>query len=626
MGSVGASLATPLADALELARDGKWDAANDVAEDAGPIAEEILNWMALRDGRGSLADYQLFLDEHGDWPGLSQLRRRGERQVGPETTDDDVLRYFGNRHAQTGHGALYLANALRAKGFPDKARSELVLAWRTAAFSRSEQAIFLKNFKSLLEPHHVDRLDNLLWLGRNEEAKRLLPFVSKAHQHWAQARMALRAKKNGVEGLIRKVPQELQETPGFVFDRFFWRAEKGKRAGAEELLQAQSEIPGRLGRPEFWASWRRILARDALRAGDAERAYALASNHQLTSGSQFADLEWFLGYVALTRLDRPLEAIQHFQTFRAGTDSPISMGRAGYWEGRAYEVLGRPLDAEAAYQFGAEFQTGFYGLLAAEAAGVPMDPSIVDSRPQNVTAARPLDRSVLRAAMLLTRAGEERMAARFVSAAAQDLPADQQASIGDLALWLDAPHVAVTVSKLTASQGNVLNRSYFPLARFEGDEIVPPEIVLSIIRRESEFFPAAVSRAGARGLMQLMPGTAREVSNRLNLSYSRSRLIDEPDYNVTLGTAYLAQLIEEFDNNILLVASAYNAGPGRTRSWIRKYGDPREASVDVLDWIENIPFRETRNYVMRVAESVVIYRARLAGETQPLALSYEIKR
>jgi soluble lytic murein transglycosylase len=236
------------------------------------------------------------------------------------------------------------------------------------------------------------------------------------------------------------------------------------------------------------------------------------------------------------------------------------------------------------------------------------------------------DDSVFEAARWLRAAGEPDLAERFLVHLAESLTPEEMESLADVALEWDRPHMALMIAKYAASQGVILPRAYFPVVDLGVDPIpVPPEWALSIARRESEFNPSVMSSAGARGLMQLMPGTAEIVSRDLGLDYSVSRLITDPRYNARLGTAYLADLRERFGDNVILVAAGYNAGPGRPARWIELYGDPRSPNVDPVDWIEHIPFRETQNYVMRVMESVPIYRARLAGEPVPLKVSEEMK-
>jgi len=615
-----------IAVAFARVAEGDLEAAEAEVATEPMLARDLVLWSVLARGQGSFDAYLGFLTRHPDWPGIAQIRRAGEGTIGPETPPDQVLAYFGTWHAQTPHGALYLAQALTQAARDNEARAEIVLAWRQQSFSRSEQAIFMREFGPLLERHNGARLDWLLWRGLSDQAERMYPYLTPDERALARARIALRKNDKGVTARIKAVPVALADDPGLAYERFRWRLNHGLTDAAEELLLARSATAESLGQPGFWASDRRTLARDALRAGRAQMAYDLAANHHLTSGEDFADLEFLAGYVALTRLDKPAVALKHFRRLEAGVDSPISLGRAAYWEARAYAALDQPDAAQVAMAYGAEFQTGFYGLLAAEAAGLPMDPALAETGPPGPLPETFMGRDLLRAGLMLRDAGETQLAARFFLQLAEELSDDDLTRLADLTVRLDEPYLALLLAKYAAERGVVLVGPYFPLSTLPQVADVPPELVLSIIRRESEFNPGVVSRAGARGLMQLMPRTAKAVAESLDeADHHEARLLAEPDYNVRLGTAYLERLIGRFGGNVLLVAAAYNAGPTRVERWLKTLGDPRDEGTDPLDWIESIPFRETRNYVMRVAESVVIYRARLAGVPQPIRLAEELK-
>ncbi|MBT8408798.1 MAG: lytic transglycosylase domain-containing protein, partial [Alphaproteobacteria bacterium] len=402
------------------------------------------------------------------------------------------------------------------------------------------------------------------------------------------------------------------------------RARKGRSEDAIEIMLAAG--PDTLGRPENWAGWRRAFARSEMRAGRIGRAYNLASQHGLTEGSHFADLEWLSGYLALTYMKDGGKALGHFLRFRGAVETPISLGRAGYWEGRAHELMGDAESAKLAYAFGAEYQTSFYGLLASERAGLPMDPALAG---QDVyppwTDTSLAQSSVFRAAQFFIAAGERNLAEQFLRHMTETLPAEEIGSLGDYALSQNEPHLAVMIGKQAARRGIVVPRAYFPLASLGLVTMpVPRELALAIARRESEFDPVVTSGAGARGLMQLMPATAKAVARELNLRYSRDRLLTDPAYNARLGTAYLDELMGIFDGNVVMVAAGYNAGPGRPLRWMKQRGDPRRGQIDIVDWIEHIPFDETRNYVMRVAESLPVYRARMAGITGTVTLTDEL--
>ncbi len=622
------SRADALALALAAAGAGDWDAAQKVARAAGPTASDYVAWARLRAGRGAFADYAAFLARHPDWPGLALLQRRGEaRALADMPPSRDVIAYFGKRPPATGAGVRALAAAYAAARKPDLARATVTQAWTTLALDPGDLGALLVDYGPVLKPLHALRLEAMLWRGDDDGARAMLPLVGEGEQRLAAARLGLRAGAPGVDALIAAVPKALAGDPGLAYERFRWRIGRGRTSDAEDLMLAQGETRAGLGDPAAWAASRAALARREMREGDPHRAYRLAASHGLTGGSAYADLEWLAGYVALEKLGQPKTALKHFRAFRAAVSTAISLGRAGYWEGRAREAAGDAEGARAAYAYGAEFQSGFYGLLAAERIGLPMDPRLVGTdRYPDWTAAKFLSSSVLDAGLLLLAAGDGDAAKRFFLHLAETQDRIGLGQLADLALAKGAPHIALMIAKQAAERGILLPRAYYPIVDFSALKLpVPPELALAIARRESQFDAAVVSGAGARGLMQLMPGTATLMAPKLGLAYDRSRLTGDASYNARLGSAYLAQLRDEFGPAVTLVAAGYNAGPGRPRTWIVAFGDPRAEGVDPVDWIESVPFTETRDYIMRVAESVTIYRARLAGHPVPLRLTEELK-
>ena len=423
------------------------------------------------------------------------------------------------------------------------------------------------------------------------------------------------------------MPEALQGDPGLAYDRFVWRDRKGRDEDAIALLLDRSENPALLGQPRAWAPRRHDLARQMMRAGDGALAYRIASRHFLAEGSDFAELEWLSGYLALRYLDDPATALVHFQRFDGAVASPISKGRAGYWMGRAFEAMGDAGAAARAYRAGAEHQTSFYGLLAAERGGVAFDASLAGRDLPDWQTAPFTGSSVFEAGLLLLGAGELDLAERFLTHLAEDLDAAQAAQLGAMAVEMDRPHLGVMIGKRLAQSAIVVPAAYYPLHPIaEAGLPMHPEMILAIARRESEFDPSVVSGASARGLMQVMPRTAEQVSRQLGLSaeHSTDRLLTDPDYNAKLGAAYLEGLAETFGGNVVMMSAGYNAGRSRPEAWMAERGDPRQGRVDVVDWIEHVPFEETRNYIMRVAESLPVYRARLGLPPHPVPFSVEL--
>jgi len=590
-------------------------------EAAGPIGVRIATWRILREGiAGDLSTYAAFAAHHQHWPGMDLLYARAESRLSGEAPEA-VLAWLNAHPPQTSGGWLARLRAEQALG--RDSTETLNALWRGYPLTAEVEDDLLTRFGAALEPLNATRLDVLLWDGEREAAERMIPRVGPAEAALARARLALQRRADGVDALIAAIPASRAGDPGLAYDRFRWRLAQGLQDEAAALMA--SIAPGDLGRPQAWAGQRARLARGAMGEGRYQLAYDLAANHGLSDdGTDMADLEWLAGYVALRFLDRPQDAQRHFRQVRHRSVSPITLGRAGYWEGRAAEALGDTETARAAYAFGARYQTAFYGQLAAEKLGLGLDPALLAAPAYPDWHDTPLAQSdLLEAALLLHAAGQWTEARRFTLQLASEL--DDEAQLGALAqLWLDRgePHFALRIAKEAISRGILLPHAYFPVTDLaEADLMVPADLVLAIARRESEFDPRVTSHADARGLMQVMPATGRHVAGQLGLAFDESRLTSDAAYNAVLGAGYLHEMSELFDGTLSMVAAAYNAGPGRPRRWAEDYGDPRDPAMDPVDWVEMIPFTETRNYVMRVTESVVIYRALLAGQSQPIRLT-----
>jgi soluble lytic murein transglycosylase len=354
----------------------------------------------------------------------------------------------------------------------------------------------------------------------------------------------------------------------------------------------------------------------------------MAAQHGLMEGSDFADLEWLAGYIALRFLKDPALALHHFNGHDGAVESPISLGRAGYWQGRALEEAGDSAAAAEAYKRGANFQTSFYGLLAAERAGVPFPVKLRGPAPAQDWRTSPLARAPLfEAGLLLQASGEMDLAERFWTHLADQLLEPDLELLGQAAIDIGQPHIAVMIGKRAAQRGLEIAAPYYALhPAGEADLPMAPEMTLAIARRESEFDPVVQSSVGARGLMQLMPATALEVAQGLGIApqHSTDRLTADPVYNARLGTQYLSELAGRFDGNVVMMSAAYNAGPSRPIRWMEEMGDPRDGDVYMVDWIEMVPFRETQNYIMRVTESLPVYRARLGLDPLPIPFFEEL--
>ena len=604
--------------AMKAALDDNWDAAARLAPDV--LTLDLVTWLRLRGGADDFEDYQAFSYTRSDWPGMDRIHARGEEAIPQGYNAAQLIGWFGDRMPQTGIGAVRLAQAY---GAGEKATAVLEQTWVHARLDAKGHNAMIAAFGAQLAPFHMARVRELLWRGRRNEAVLMLPLLTDDQRALIEARLAYARNAGDLAAKVALVPQTLADDAGLAYDRYNWLADRGSKAQAVELLLARSTSVDALGEPFRWSGWRRSLARTEMRAGRAARAYDVASKHFLTSGSSFADLEWVAGYVSLQYLDNPAQALTHFQTALTAVDTPISIGRMAYWSARAHADLGDDTAAKASYELAAQHMTGFYGLLAAEKLGMSLDPTLTGrSDPTDWRDAPVMQTDLVRAAFALLESGARSSAVSFFRELGVTLDADGIARVGTALVEMDEAWYAILLSKSALTQGVLVPSIYYPRHGLADMRLpVSNALALSIARRESEFNIGIGSSVGALGLMQLMPATAQEVAGKLGEPYSRARLTSDWQYNARLGARYLRELQDEFGPSPVQIAAGYNAGPSRPRAWMDERGDPRLGKVDVIDWIEHIPFRETRNYVMHVAESLPIYEARLTGVAPKVELT-----
>lgn len=612
--------AAQVAASMDAADREDWVLSRRLAQQAGnPAAMDLYEWRILSAGEASWPLYRDFVARLPDWPNLKRIREEGERTMPTGISLDEVNAFVGPNGPQTGIGAIRKADALTRAGRGGEANEEIIRAWRELSLDANERSMMQSRFSSIIRPHHQARADMLLWRGLTREASAMKPLVSSGWAALIEARVRLRRRASGVNSAIDAVPGSLANDPGLAYERFVWRMRKSLYDSAAELLQSRTGSAESLGKPEEWANRRRLLVRRLFRQSRYVEAYNLANQNHLTGGSNFSDLEWLAGWIALRQMNDPDRAITHFQRFLAAVGTPISYGRGNYWMGRAYEAKGDQAQSRTWYERGAVHQTSFYGQLAAEKIGAPIDPFLTQGPRGNWKNTSYAGRSVVEAARLLSTAGDRRRAHWFLTHIAGDLNSyEDLAGLAHLATELGRDDAAIRISKIAARKGNILAGYYYPvtgLAQFNRG--VEPALAMAIGRQESELNPAAISPAGARGLMQLMPATAQKVSGWVGVPYSKARLTDDWQYNATLGQTYLARRLDQFGGSVAMAAAAYNAGAGRVDQWIGRYGDPRTGAIDWIDWLETIPFRETRNYTQRVLEGLNVYRNRIAGQPVP---------
>ena len=590
------------------------------------LLAKLVRWNTYVSPRSgaSFEEITSFLDSSPDWPLSSQLQRRAEEAIGPATPHDRILGWFRHHEPVTVDGGMAYARALLAAGMQDQAVQVIRSTWVDGGFGTMQERQFLTLFDEFLRPEdHWRRLDRLLWDKQDGPAGRMILKVGSGHRALARARMALQDGKANPEPLLAEVPKELRDDPGLIYDRVRWRRQKDLDEDAIELLShpARNKV-----RPDLWWQERGILARRALQKGLISRAYQVAADHALDgSTSQYADAEFMAGWVALRFLDDRETAMAHFQRLWDNVTTPLSRSRAAYWAGRTAEALGDTAAARSWYGQGAQYLTAYYGQLSASRLDnhhwpLPSEPQITAEDRKSFNA-----NELVRAIRLMMEAGEsENLRAFFIRLNDVAQTPGERALVGRLALEGGRDDLAVTVARRADRDSVFLVGAGWPVPPISAEDGPEKALVLALIRQESGFMQAVRSPVGARGLMQLMPATAEKVAKSLKVKFNPKNL-DDPDFNVRLGRAYLGDLIDDFDGSYILSLVGYNAGPSRARRWIKEYGDPRDPNVDVIDWIEMIPFTETRNYVQRVMESVSIYRRKL-GKVTGTSFEQDLKR
>jgi soluble lytic murein transglycosylase len=618
---LGPAEAGALAAALKAIDDGRFaDASAAVATFGNKLLNRLVEWQALRVAPRTEAPFQAYIDllrDAADWPEPEVLRRQAEDRLTSATPPTVVWKYFTDNPPLTGAGHLRRLDAAQAVAPGEVARlaSE---SWRTATFKPADEQDFLNRYGSTLTPDdNIARFDRIVREGRPQIAKDLLSKLPPAYQPLANARLAMATRAADTVQILRAVAPAQLETPAIRLERLQWLRRTGNLGEAKAMLAATGQAANQ---SDAWLSEQQQVARDLLAAGHPADAYAVIAQHGQTRGAAFAEAEFLAGWIALRHLKRPADGIKHFQILYDGVSTDISKSRAAYWMGRAVEASGKPKDANEWYGRAAGYGQTFYGQLAARklpggAARLPGDPTVTDADRLALSG-----RELVTVARMLGQAGAYDRTQPFLQKLARLVngPGETQL-LAQLATALKRPDIAVAIARRATESGVTLFDASFPVVDLGNTGSIERALALAVTRQESAFNAAAVSPSGALGLMQLMPGTAREVAGKVGAPYIQDKLTRDPTYNVSLGTQYLGDMLQKFGGSYELALAAYNAGPGRVARWLESIGDPRAGKVDMVDWIEMIPVRETRNYVQRIMEGVGVYRDRLNGPFRTLA-------
>ena len=623
-----------LRDGLQAVDRGDWfEVRQAESQIRDTTARDILTWYrARRDSRMLFDEMDRALTRLGGWPEINTIRARAEEFIDGSTLDARARVAWFETHggARTGAGHITYAKALEALGREEEALREVRAAWHGRTLTRDvSQRTYAKYKDKLTQADHRKRADFLLWTRQTTAAARMKPLLTPDWKTLVDARSKLIRRARGVDAAVDSVPRELQSHPGLLYDRAEWRRRARMTNRVVPLLRQidGADVPA-AGRSRLWKA-RHPQARVALKESNWRLAYELSAPHGMSSGRDFAEAEWLAGWVALRHLGDAALALEHFETLQEGVSTPISLSRALYWKGRAHETLGNEDQANAAFAAAATHRFSYYGQLAAEKVmqdtiQISAGYTLTDIDRENFN-----NRSLVRAMRLFAENGWDASFRKFAYHLDDQLTRPQDFDLlADLGREYHYIDIGVRGAKAGLAKGVVAPNAAYPVVEYPllREPQVERSLMLALSRQESEMNPAAISHANARGLMQFVPRTAQLEARRQGLPFRKSWLTDDPGYNMTLGGAHLDTLLNQFNGSYIKTAAAYNAGASRPQRWIGEYGDPRAGEIDPVDWVEFIPFSETRNYVQRVLENTQVYRHRLSGEPEPIRLSFDLER
>jgi soluble lytic murein transglycosylase len=612
-----------LENVIDLVRKHKpADATEAEAAISDPVAKKLAEWIILRsdDNGASVERYRAFLSANPSWPSQTFLHRRGEAALWDDHRDDaTVWAWFENDSPVSAKGRFALARAMIARG--DRANAERLVreAWRNDSMSEDTESAALDLFGALLTPgDQKARMDLMLYGSEHEAALRAAKRLGSGEVALAKARIATYRKASNTRALLDAVPRDLHGDPGYIFSKIQLLRREEKFAEAAQLMLSAPRDPGRLHNLDEWWIERRLLSRKMLDVGEHRTAYLIARDAALPSRDIYkTEQEFTAGWIALRFLTDPATAAQHFARIGVGSVNPTTLARAGYWQGRAAEAGGRAQEARAAYTAAAEQSTSYYGQLARAKLGLPQ----IELNGVPTARGRGVERlEIVRAVQLLYALDEREIAIPIFGDMGENGDPDVLVGLGELASRNTDARGMLLLGKAALNRGLPFDFYAYPVSGIPPFKSIGPEveqsIVFAIARQESAFNPSVVSPAQAYGLMQVTPDAGRYVCKRAGVSFDLRRMKTDPVYNAALGAAELGGLIEDYRGSYIMTFAAYNAGRGSVKKWIERYGDPRDPKVDPVDWVEQIPFSETRNYVQRIMENLQVYRARFGGGTR----------
>ena len=609
--------------AISEMKQAKWPAALKTAKRArDKSVYNFIQWKHLltKGNKASYYDYKTFIDKNEDYPRLGRVKYLAEHKLSTDTiSPKKIIEWFGVDEPLSGFGKMILGESIILNGNTQKGISYIKEGWITAELNKSELRFYRKKFKKYLNADdYIKRADYLAWNNKYWDLKRLLRYLPKDYQLLYTARQLLMSKSYGVDNAISKVPAKFKNDAGLNYDRLKWRRKRGRVDSSVEILVKIKNTEDYLVRPDKWWFEREIISRSLIYKKKFTLAYKIASNHALTDGPEYAAAEWMSGWIALSFLDDPLLAKDHFENFYNNVGYPISTSRGAYWLAKTYQKLGKNELANEWFGKASNFLTTYYGQLAF----MELNPNQPFELSRDIEVSKEyrdyfFKKELVKTVYLLDELNEDKYTKHILRHLANDdINNGSEVLAAELATSIDRFDFAIQIAKIASYEKRFHNKYNYPIIStpnyINGRKIPDTAFILSIIRQESEFDLSANSHAGAKGLMQLMPYTAKVVAKQAKLPYSKSRLTRDAEYNINLGSHYIAGLILEYDGAYPFAIAAYNAGPKRVRYWKKINKNPQKNQIDYVNWIELIKFKETRNYVQRVLENYNVYRYILA--------------
>ena len=615
--------------AISEMQKSKWTTSLKIAKKAKDKSiYNFIQWKHLltSGNQASFYDYKVFIDQNSKYPRIGRLKYLAEHKLSTaKISPKKIIDWFDGKEPLSGYGKMIIGESFILTGNKDKGKKLIKEGWITADLSKNELKFFRKKFKKYLNADdYIKRADYLAWNNKYWDLKRLLRYLPKDYELLYTARQILMTRGYGVDQAIKNVPEKFKNDAGLNYDRLKWRRKRGRVDSSLEILLSIKNDKNYLVEPEKWWKEREIISRALIYKKKYETAYKISSNHGMSKGSDFAAAEWMSGWIALSFLNDPLIAKDHFQNFYKNVNYPISTSRGAYWLGRTYEKLGDKEQSMYWYDIASKYLTTYYGQLAF----LKLDPSgkfelnkdmVIDDKYRYIF----FNKELVKITYLLNELKKDKYTKFILRHLANDnIQKGSEVLAAELATNIQRYDFAIQISKISSYQKRFHNKFNYPIIstpkKINGRKIPESAFILSIIRQESEFDLSANSHAGAKGLMQLMPYTAKLVSKQAKLPYSKSRLTSDPEYNINLGSHYIAGLILQYEGAYPFAIAAYNAGPNRVKYWKKINKNPQKKQINYVDWVELIKFRETRNYVQRVLENYNVYRYILEKKPIPM--------